>query len=108
MSAHILITYLIIAVITKMLENICRYQSYLIRVSLDFTGGPVVKNLPASLQDTDLIPDLEGSMCHEATKPCAMTEPTSRAHKPRPLKPVCPRACTQQEKPPQLEAYVPQ
>ena len=65
------------------------------------------KNLPASLQDTDLIPDLEDSTCLVATKPCAMAEPTSRAHEPQLLKPVRPRTCApQQEKPPRLEAYI--
>ena len=35
----------------------------------DSSGGLVVKNLPASLGDTDLIPGLEDSTCHGATKP---------------------------------------
>ena len=38
-------------------------------ISLDFPGGPVVENLPASAGDTDSIPGLEDSTCLSATKP---------------------------------------
>ena len=35
----------------------------------DFTGGPVVKNLPANAEDTGLIPGQGGFTCQGATKP---------------------------------------
>ena len=39
---------------------------------LDFPGGSVIKNLPASAGDVGLIPGLEDSTC------CGATEPVDR------------------------------
>ena len=44
-------------------------DAQVIKMILDFPGGSVIKNLPASAGDMGLIPGLEGSTCCEATEP---------------------------------------
>ena len=52
-----------------------RYHPILIRMATTkktnqgFTGGSVVKNLPANAGDMSLIPGPEDPICHGATKP---------------------------------------
>ena len=63
----------------------------------DFPGGPVVKDLPASAEDTGSISGPEDSTCHEQLSPSATTtEPSSRAHVPQLLKPACSKTCAPQ------------
>ena len=73
-------------------------------------GGSVVKNLPANTKDTGSIPDPRRRPCHGTTKhvhynywACAL-EPRNHSHwSLHTLEP-----CSQQEKPRQWEAHVPQ
>ena len=85
---------------------------------MGFPGDSVVKNLPASAGDTDLIPGIGRFHCHGATKPmhhnsraCAL-EPESHnywAHMLRLLKPKHHRAhALQQEKPLVWDTCTPQ
>ena len=82
----------------KYLLNKWPYLLYRKAAKRDFSGGPVVKNLPASAEDPGSIPGLRKPECHGATNP--------GHHKYW--------ACTpkagglQQEKPPHQEAHVPQ
>ena len=71
-----------------------------------FPGGSRVKNQPANAGDMGSIPGLRRwhrPRSHEAHVP-QLLSPCSRAWEPQLLKPECPRACAQQEKPPQWEA----
>ena len=43
--------------------------SFAFKTFLDFPGGPVVKNPPASAKDMGLTPGPEDSICLGATKP---------------------------------------
>ena len=67
-----------------------------------FSCGSVVKNLPASVGDTDFIPDpgephMPGSNLASTSQLLSLC---SRAHVQKLLKPKCLRACAQQpEKP---------
>ena len=76
-----------------------------------FPCGSVVKNLPASVGDTDLIPDpgephMSGSNLASTSQLLSLC---SRARVQKLLKPKCLRACAQQpEKPLQWEAEAPQ
>ena len=68
-----------------------------------FTGGPVVKSLPANARDMHSIPGLGGSQCLWATKPMCHNYWDQALE----LKlPEHPRACAPPpEKPPQWEAH---
>ena len=39
------------------------YYIWSLKIMMDFPDGPVVKNLPASAEDKNLIPGLEDSTC---------------------------------------------
>ena len=66
----------------------------------DFPGGPVVKNSPASAEDTGSIPGPGTKLLH-ATGQVRLYATTTE--------PMCPRArALQQEKSPQWEAQAPQ
>ena len=76
-----------------------------------FSFGSLVKNLPASVRDTDLIPDpgephMPGSNLARTLQLLSLC-PRARAQ--QQLKPNCLRACAQQPgKPLQWEAEAPQ
>ena len=73
---------------------IWKKKNHLKRKCVDFPGGPVVKNLPASAGSRGSIPGLGRSHSHRATKPRSyMTE----AHGPWSV-------CSPQEQTPQREA----
>ena len=82
----------------------------------DFTGGPMVENLPASAGDTGSIPDSQRSHIPQSKSVChnywaCTLEPGSCdywSYVLQLLKPMLPRAhALQQEKPPQWEAHAP-
>ena len=85
---------------------------------MDFPGGAVVKNPPASAGDTGSIPGLGRSHMLRSNKACALQllSLLSRSREPQLLSPHAttteaqvPSACAlQQEKPPQWEARAPQ
>ena len=81
---------------------------------MGFSGGSVVKNLPANAEDMGSILGQEDPTCCRATKPMATTtEPVVysgkyRAHVPQLRKPLHPREhALQEEKPLDWEALTP-
>ena len=80
----------------------------------DFPGGPVVKNLPASVGDTGSIPGPKGSHVQQLSLCATLLGLCSRAHELQLLS-LCatttkaahaPRTCAPQETPPRREACV--
>ena len=68
-------------------------------LGLDFLGGPVVKNPPANVADTGLVPGLGRSYMLWSNKArAAATEQCSKAWEPQLLKPMCSRTRAPQQK----------
>ena len=80
---------------------------------LDFSGGPMVRNLPANAGDSSSTPSREDPTCHRIAY-STTTEPHSRVHKPQLLglsaatTEASKAWAPQQEKPLQWEAHVSQ
>ena len=79
----------------------CKESDTIEQLSLHFTGGPGVRNLPANAEDMGSIPGLRRSHMPQGNPVPQLLKPTnSRARELQLLKLMYPKACAlQQEKP---------